>query len=279
METLLKEKKKFYTAKYDKVFKAVLCDEDDLSLLKEFLERLLHLDIEEISLLQTEQSTRYIEERRKLIDVLVKVNNNYIHIELNSQNKNFLRVRNFVFFTEIYSKKTKTSEDYIDLETFIHIDLTYGLGKNDRVKQEYCVMNEEGETYVDNFKIIEYNMDKLMNFWYTKNEEEIKKYKDLIMLDLDQEELEELTKISGDDKFMKEFEKKVTDLNEEPWFTSWIGSEEDNQKILNSEKKLSFLEGEEKNKLETARNFKNLGVSFDTISKATGLSLEEIEKL
>jgi len=39
------------------------------------------------------------------------------------------------------------------------------------------------------------------------------------------------------------------------------------------------LEGKLEEKLSNAKNFKNLGVSYDIISKATGLSIEEIEKL
>ena len=37
--------------------------------------------------------------------------------------------------------------------------------------------------------------------------------------------------------------------------------------------------GAQKEKIENARNFKKLGVSIETISKATGLSIEEINKL
>ena len=128
--------KKFYTARNDKVFKAVMCDEDDLSLLKGFLEHILEVNIHEILLLGTEQKVRYKKERKKIIDALVKVDHKYIHIELNSQNHTYLRNRNFVFFTEIYSKKTKISEDYVRLEDFIHIDLTYGLGKELRIREE-----------------------------------------------------------------------------------------------------------------------------------------------
>ncbi len=82
---ILLEKKRFYTAKNDKVFKAVMCDEDDLSLLKEFLEQLLDITIHEITLLGTEQNVRHQKERKKMIDALVKVDEEYIHIELNSQ--------------------------------------------------------------------------------------------------------------------------------------------------------------------------------------------------
>ena len=38
-------------------------------------------------------------------------------------------------------------------------------------------------------------------------------------------------------------------------------------------------EGREEKNLENAKNFKDLGVAVDIISKATGLSIEEIEKL
>ncbi len=81
---ILLEKKRFYTAKNDKVFKAVMCDEDDLSLLKGFLEQLLDIMIHEITLLGTEQNVRHQKERKKMIDALVKVDEEYIHIELNS---------------------------------------------------------------------------------------------------------------------------------------------------------------------------------------------------
>lgn len=40
-----------------------------------------------------------------------------------------------------------------------------------------------------------------------------------------------------------------------------------------------IAEGEQRKNLENARNFKALGVSVDTIMKATGLTIEEIEKL
>ena len=40
-----------------------------------------------------------------------------------------------------------------------------------------------------------------------------------------------------------------------------------------------IAEGEQRKNLENARNFKALGVSVDIIMKATGLTIEEIEKL
>ena len=76
-------------------------------------------------------------------------------------------------------------------------------------------MNKRGERYVENFKIIEYNMDKIMDIWYSLDEEKIYKYKELIMLDLDEEGLEKLGRITGGDKLMEEFREKVEKINEE----------------------------------------------------------------
>lgn len=41
----------------------------------------------------------------------------------------------------------------------------------------------------------------------------------------------------------------------------------------------SYEKGAKQEKVSNARNFKVLGVPYETISQATGLSIEEIEKL
>ena len=48
-----------------------------------------------------------------------------------------------------------------------------------------------------------------MDIWYSLDEEKIYKYKELIMLDLDEEGLEKLGRITGGDKLMEEFREKV----------------------------------------------------------------------
>lgn len=55
--------KKFYTSKYDIVFKSVFIDEDNPYLLKEFLSRLLKRNVESIKFLKTEQTKEYIREK------------------------------------------------------------------------------------------------------------------------------------------------------------------------------------------------------------------------
>ncbi len=66
----------------------------------------------------------------------------------------------------------------------MHIDLSYGK-KDELEKRTYYVMDEDGYLYIENMKIIEHNMDRITDFWYSKNKEKIEEYKYLIMLGLD----------------------------------------------------------------------------------------------
>ena len=92
------------------------------------------------------------------------------------------------------------------------------------------IRNEEGERFVKNFKIYEINMDYYSNVWYSKNEEEIEKKKYMIMLDLGKKELETMPK----DKIVDKYITKVTIVNNDPEFMSYMSEEEDKRKIQNS---------------------------------------------
>ena len=74
---------KFYTAKFDRVFKTIFCDEDNSNLLKELLERIFKKKIELIEFLRSELPVVNTIDRSKTVDVLLKVDNEYLHIELN----------------------------------------------------------------------------------------------------------------------------------------------------------------------------------------------------
>ena len=217
----------------------------------------------------------------------MKVDNEYIHVELNQIHSEYLHVRNFCYFTNIYSKHTRRGEEYDLVNEYIHIDISYGLRDNCE-KREYYVMDETGNKYVENIKIIEFNMDRIMDFWYNSDKEKIKEYKYLIMLDLDRNSLSTL--LEGD-SFMEDYKKKIDRLNESDRYTSWITPEEDERLILNTEKRISYnegiakgkeegiQEGRKSEKIEIAKSLIAHDIDPDTISITTGLSMTEIEQL
>ena len=100
------------------------------------------------------------------------------------------------------------------------------------------------------------------------------------MFDLDKNALKTLS--NGDD-FVAKYTDELTKLNDSDEFQSWMTYEEDQQMILNTEKKISYNEGLEQgqndSKLEIAKSLLQQNISIDVISKATGLSNKEILEL
>ena len=132
-------------------------------------------------------------------------------------------------------------------------------------------MNEKGELYVKNFIIYEINMDYYDKIWYSKNEEEIKKNQYMIMLDLDKKVLENMPK----DKIVDKYITNVTIVNDDPEFQKYMSEEEDKKKIQNS----LLSEAKEEGISQVAKNLLSMNMPLKDISKATGLSIENLNEL
>ena len=277
--------KKFYKGKNDRVFKATFCNIQNTLLLKEFIERLLNTKINDIKFLRTELNINNVNGKSRTVDVLLEVNGINIHIEVNSDaNQIYIHIRNFSYFTEIFNKSTLKGKEYNTKEKFIHFDLSCQLPKkfNDE-KRVFYIKDDKDNKYIDNFKIVEYNMDRIMKFWYDKDVKNIIKYLHLIILDLDLDSLNKLLKefklSEKDDLFVKKFKERIEELNDDDYFVSSISREEDLERIANTKQTLAYEEGSKKTLLETAKNFIKLNVPLEKISEATGLSIEELKEL
>ena len=139
----------------------------------------------------------------------------------------------------------------------------------------FKIMNEKGELYVKNFIIYEINMDYYDKIWYSKNEDEIKKNQYMIMLDLDKKELKSMPK----DKIVDKYITNVTIVNDDPEFQKYMSEEEDKKKIQNSLLSEAKEEGISQEKSSIAKNLLSMNMTLEDISKATGLSIEEINKI
>ena len=208
--------------------------------------------------------------------------NKKIEIEINSQNKNYLHTRSTAYICNIYQSNASVGDTYNEDTDIIQVNLTWGLGRNNDEMKIYKIMNEKGELYVKNFIIYEINMDYYDKIWYSKNEEEIKKNQYMIMLDLDKKELENMPK----DKIVDKYITNVTIVNDDPEFQKYM-SEEDKRKIQNSllseAKETGYTsginDGISKGIKQTDKNLLSMNMTLEDISKATGLSVEEINKL
>ena len=78
---------------------------------------------------------------------------------------------------------------------------------------------------------------------------------------------------------MEKFKKEVKKLNQDEDFVQFLTKEDEERLLINTLKNNSYEEGVNEGIITTAKNMLNLGIEIDKISKATGLSIEEIENL
>ena len=277
----------FYTCRNDCAFKEVFLNPDNSDLLKALLEFILKIKIDKLEIKKTELLSGNVNIKDKRVDAIVHTGNKKIEIEINSQNKDYLHTRSTAYICNIYQSNASVGDTYNEDTDIIQVNLTWGLGRNNDEMKIYKIMNEKGELYVKNFIIYEINMDYYDKIWYSKNEEEIKKNQYMIMLDLDKKELENMPK----DKIVDKYITNVTIVNDDPEFQKYMSEEEDKKKIQNSllseakEEGISqgisqgYTSGINDGIKQTAKNLLSMNMPIEDISKATGLSIEEINKL
>ena len=278
---------KFYTCRNDRAFKEVFLKPNNSDLLKALLEFILKIKIDKLEIKKTELLSGNVNIKDKRVDAIVHTGNKKIEIEINSQNKDYLHTRSTAYICNIYQSNANVGDTYNEDTDIIQVNLTWGLGRNNDEVKIFKIMNEKGELYVKNFIIYEINMDYYDKIWYSKNEDEIKKNQYMIMLDLDKKELKSMPK----DKIVDKYITNVTIVNDDPEFQKYMSEEEDKKKIQNSllseAKESGYIsgisdgisEGENKKSIEIAKNLLSMNMPLEDISKATGLSIEEINKI
>ncbi len=298
---------KFYTCKYDRPFKEIFLKESNRDILKLILENILRVSITDIKINNIERNTGNLSVRRKYLDALLTTNEGKIEIEVNAYDEDYVRPRNTSYICDIYSHHTLVKEEYSEDTKIIQINLSYGINdtKNMRI---YKLRDEEGKEYVSNLIIYEVNMEYYKKIWYDKDEREIDKNKYLIMMDLGEEELKEISK---NDKVVIRYMEDLVNINKDPEFREYMTVEEDLRKIrnsiLNGAKRKARLEGLEEglaegktqglaqgkaegkeegkaegkkeNQIEIAKNMLKENIDINLIIKCTGLVKEEIETL
>ena len=280
------------------MFKAVLCTPGNEQILKEFIERILKRKFKTFKILSPELTKNNIYEKGKYLDVLIKTDNLFVNIEVNSHNYNGLSERNFSYIALVYASHIKVGEEYNNDLDFVQINLTVGLGtKMPEISISKVINKETLKLKVRNLEIYDVNLDKINNRCYNEDDE----YNFLKMMTASKEELEFLAEKG--DGFMKKIKDEVNRINDENYFANFISVEEDERKIRNTyyangveegeargeargkrlgEKrgeKLGEKRGKENALIEIAKNLLKVGDSIQKISEVTGLSKEKIKSL
>ena len=299
---------KYYNGLNDIVFKNTLCVEEHKGLLKWLLESCLDIKIDNLILKDKELSKKTKYSKGRVVDLLIESDNKMFNVEINNRPHDYNNDRNLGYLANLYGKSIDKSNDYKKINSCIQLNITSGK-KDIELKSKYLLvdtLNESKNIWTDNFIIYEINVDLLKKLYDNKDIKSINKYKPVIMLTLNKEELEEFS--LGDERIM-EYKDKVNELNSDDDFVTFISREEDqektenalrtiisekNEELKNSREELRNSKEELKNskeelktqktklnnvKIDIARNLKENNIDIKIISDTTGLTIEEIEKL
>lgn len=294
---LIKEKKAkdvLITSRYDLAFKAIMLKNKDI--LERILETALEKPIEITQYIPQELPAKNVLEKERVVDLIVKSGNEYYEIEVNTSNGLAERFRNLDYFMHfITSRNVKENKKYNLRAKFMQVNLSYNMDtyyspKTYDLIEEYKIQTDSKKTFVNNFSILEINMDKVMKAWYDKKEESIQKYKYFIMLDL--EERNVLNEFVRGDKLMEKYKDELLELNSDEEFVSKYTREEELEIMKNTAIDIAkeegkeqgkeigieqgLQEGEAKAKIELAKKMLEKKMPIEDIMEITGLSKEEI---
>ena len=284
--------KKFYTAKHEPVFMYAAVKKEFLIAI---LEPILDKKIIELEILNPNLIQDHYKRRGQRLDLLVKTKDEIINVELNTNYSEEVMIRNLHYIFKLASENTERGNKYKVGYSIIQVNLNFYNSKYEKsIYTLYDKINKIELT--DYIKIYNVGIDKYIKNYYNNGKKFTQGEEALIMLDMDKQELEELSEKS---EIVNNFKEEVIKANNDEFVVDWISREEEQkqyeevmyEKGLNQGKQQGLSEGIaqgkqqgitqgiEQNKIANAKKMLELKMDLETIGKVTGLSKEEIESL
>lgn len=281
------EKTKVYTAKNDRVFKSIAHGNNGKVILEAILGNVFDEPVEILEFIPVELPQDTEDERKKVLDVLVRVGNRIINVEVNAQGlSEVTKIRNLAYLCKLFSKNVSKGQE-IDVETeFLQINFIYNSKVTDKMVLKSYLTHEDG-IYTKNFSIWNVFIENVEKICYTDAKER-EKLRYLLMMD---KTPEELANFFPDDEIIKMFRGEIVRLNSNSKFIREISEEEEKEMIHNTELKLSKQEGKEEGHVEgkaegieektvdVIKNAISEGISIETIAKIVDLSIDEVKNI
>ena len=292
--------------KMDFVFKNIFGSEKHPNILISFLNATLKPKdlITAVEIKNTDLNKGYIEDKFSRLDVKATTSNNeIINIEIQLKNEYNMIKRSLFYWSKLYSEQLNEGEDYSVLKRTICINIlnfkylkTRKFHSGYRLKEIYS--NEEltdvAEIHFIEIPKLEEGTDEkdMLVAWieFLKNPESEKVRSLEMSIDEIREAKDELIRMSNDDTQRELYEMRAKTLKDKLSALNEAerkgikkgrqeGIKEGLQKGIQEGLQKGIQEGEKSKAIEIAKSLINIGLDKETISKSTGLDLNEIEKL
>ena len=278
---------KFYTAKYESIF--MYSAVKNQRVIKKIIEQILNKKYNEFIILNPNIIKDNIHNIGQKLDLLIKANDEYINVELNSKYNKYIKERNLLYVFKLCLDKSE--KDKQTLKGCVR-QININFGRKSKGIEDIAVVNlTENKKLTTKIEIKNLNVDFYIKKYY--NNYKLTKEEELYaMLGL---ELEELKKLSERNDIVKEFKESVEEANKDELVVKWFTPEQEREmrenyikseaeeKGMKKGKKEGIIEGRKAGKLEgllqTAKNMLEANMNIETVSKLTGLSVKKIKDM
>ena len=265
-------------------FKKIFGEECNKDLLLGFLNELLHKregKIVNLTYLKSEQLGRSEEDRKAVFDLHCEnEKGEQFIVEMQKTKQNFFKDRTVYYSTFPIIKQAIPGVWNYELKavyTVAILDFVFEEDKNDPDKYRYDVMLTDILTHKIFYKKLMFIYLAMPNF-HKEVEELDNRFEKWMYVLKNLKRLDRLPEKLREKVFEKIFAAaEIAKLSKEE-YEQYIESLKTYRDWKNSID-TARDEGRTERSIEVAKNLKSLGVSFDLISKATGLTIEEIENL
>ena len=289
MEETAKEKTRLLSPKIDSVFQVLFGEVGSEFITKELLEAILGEEISDVDLSNNPVLRRfYPEDKMGILDVLVRFNNNTTcNIEMQMVNTGEIIQRMLFYWAKAFTKNIKKGENYHNLERTIVILILNG--EIPKLKDlgfitKHKITETESKIILTN--LLELDIIELPKIYKNKAKKDKRKLLDWLYF-LENPESKEVVKIMKNNEGVKKAKEKLEEISNDPIMQRIADWKEKYILEMNTTKTDGYNEGlEQGQKLgeinkekEIAKKLKQDNMSLEYISKITGLSIDEIEKL
>ena len=288
-----KEKTELMSPKMDVVFQALFGEVGNERITKKFLEAVLERKIEKVDLSENIVLRRETEEDKLgVLDVLAKIDNGeYCNIEMQMATQETILKRILYYWSRVYTKNIKKSQDYNALKKTIQVLITNFeikelKGLEYRTKWKIIEEKERKRILTDEFEICIIEIPKIYKLSPKKQTQEVIKWiyffenpenKEAWGYMKKEEEPEEIKEAREKLRVISEDEKmqRIVELRQKAIMDEKAGKEYARNQGIEEGK----TQGIEVGKMQVAKRMKEKGFDINTIKDLTGLTKKEIENI
>ena len=279
----MEQEEPFYQLYLDSYFKRIFADPNDTRLLKSLISIILNEEISAVTIMSPEIVGEKISVKRSYLDLLVELKDkSKINIEINSNPQNYTTNRNLFYLFKVMGRDLTSEDKYTDFHKHIQINLNVNINQKESVMKYYLMSKECNDILTDRLEIINIDMEKISETCYNEGVEGQDLFTKVIGL-IGAKDRKHFDIFKREKGIVKEIMNKAGDYITDKDLVKVLDYEKmrDNREVAAKEEGFNdgFSDGAIATTQVIVKNMLNENADINFISKVTGLTIEEINKL